>query len=104
MTNKYRIENENEEIKVDEIILEAEDAGQKEKTNSVQKSVFGESIKKAEDKISLILVFALLVLSIIQSFELFNLRAQIAKGEFSAGAPVSAQDASQGLPSQQGGC
>lgn len=97
-----------DESKVDEIILEAEKEGQEEKKQSAEDINSGQprdSIKKIGDKISLALVFVLLLLSIIQSVELFNLRNQIEKGQFSPGAAAApAQGANQGLPSQQGGC
>lgn len=107
MTNKYHNKKENEEVKVDEIILQVEEAANKEKKQFAEDTVSSESsepVKKIGDKISLVLVFALLLLSIIQSIELFNLRGQILKGQFTGAAPASAAGSSQGLPAQQGGC
>jgi len=95
-----------DETKVDEIILESEKEAQDAKLNSAKDISYNESIesvKKIGEKISLILVFVLLILSIIQSIELFNLRNQIVKSQFSGGSAVPAAG-SQDLPSQQGGC
>lgn len=101
-----KIRQINEE-KVDEIILEAEERGKEEKNQQFKGAVFSgleSSEKNIGDKISLVLIFALLVLSIIQSAELFNLRNQILKGQFSSGTIAPASGAGQGLPAQQGGC
>lgn len=108
MTNKHNDKKENEDIKVDEIILQAEKDGREEKNQLVKESASlgsADSIKKIGNNVNLVLVFVLLLISIIQSVELFNLRAQILEGQFSA--PASAAPATggdQGLPSQQGGC
>lgn len=52
-----------------------------------------------------ILIFILLALSLIQSIELINLKAQIQKGQFSSGnASAAPAGTDQGLPTQQGGC
>lgn len=92
-------------LKVDEIILQAEESGEKEKMRSFNNINSDESVKKIGDKISLVLVLVLLLLSIIQSVELFNLRGQILKGQFTSGAPAApAAGSDQGLPAQQGGC
>lgn len=94
-----------DESKVDEIILEAEKEGEEKKQSAEDNVRNGDSIKKTGEKISLILVFVLLLVSIIQSVELFNLREQIVKGRFSAGASAApASGGDQGLPAQQGGC
>lgn len=94
-----------EETKIDEIILEAEKEGQEKKIQSAADIASGEPVKEIKDKISLVLVFVLLILSMIQSIELYNLRNQIIKGQFISGASAApAAGSGQGLPSQQGGC
>lgn len=112
MINKYHNKKENnaEEIKIisetkkDEEILKFEQALKEDELALTGNESSGGSIKKAGEKISLILVFALLLLSIVQSIELFNLQAQIAKGQFNTSSSVPAAGSTQGLPAQQGGC
>lgn len=105
MTNTHHIKKENEETKVDEIILQAEKAEQDEKKHLVENSASGKSIKEIGEKISLGLILVLLLVSIIQSYELFNLRSQILKGQFSAvEAAAPATGSNNALPGQQGGC
>lgn len=113
MINQHHIKKEdsakheskkNEEIKVDEIILQAEKAGEKEKIRLAENMDSGESVKKIGEKISLALVFTLLLLSIVQSIELFSLRSQIAKSQFTISTSTPDAGGAQGLPAQQGGC
>lgn len=114
MTSAHHIKKEsgekqevkkNNETKVDEIILKAEEAGEKEKLQLNKEAMSGGPVNQIGEKISLVLVFILLLVSIIQSVELFNLRNQILKGQFSAvEAAAPASGGSQALPSQQGGC
>lgn len=92
------------EIKKDEEVLKFEQALKEDKLALVKNETSGGAIKKSGDKISLALVIILLLLSVIQSVELFNLQAQIAKGQFNAAASRPAAGGIQGLPSQQGGC
>lgn len=101
MTNK-----KNENLEVDEIILESEEAAQKEKLKHIKEGSFdGRETKSMGDKISMILILVLLALSIIQSIELISLRAQIKGGQFNPGnASNSSSGPDQSLPSQQGGC
>lgn len=108
MTNEHHIKKENDkhhenkrsdETKVDEIILEAEQAAQEEKGHLSDDMVSARSAKKIGEKINMALIFILLAVSIIQSIELLNLRNQIEKGQFAAPATGGSQ-----LPSQQGGC
>lgn len=93
--------------KVDEIIIEAEEFGRKKEMELAEKKISDEpaGAKGSRDKISSILIIILLLLSIIQSVELFDLRSKIASGQFLAGAAASsASGGEQSLPAQQGGC
>ncbi len=114
MTNKNHDKkefNEEQEIKIigeirpEEEALKFEQALKKDRLAPIKDAGSGGVIKKAGEKISLVLVFALLLLSIVQSIELFSLRNQIIKGQFTtAGAAAPSAGGSQALPAQQGGC
>ena len=89
----------------EEEVLKFEQALKADKLTPIKGASSDNLTKKAGEKISLILVLALLVLSIIQSAELFNLRDQITKGQFNAASAIApAAGGSQSLPAQQGGC
>ena len=104
MTNHHYIKKEDEKIKIDEVVLQPEGETQIDQDLASCCDGAGKPVKQIGEKISLILVFALLVLSVIQSIELYNLRAQITSGQFSTGAAAPAAGSDQGLPAQQGGC
>lgn len=116
MTNKHRNKMDNnsgleirqvDEPKADDLILEIEKDAIEEKTRSAREldgAGSAESVKKIGEKISTVLVLVLLIISIIQSVELYNLRSLIVKGQFTTGTPASTAGSGQSLPSQQGGC
>ncbi len=110
MTNKH-LKKENDAVyeikkindaKVDEIIFEAEREGEVNRAAHLNSD--GESsLVKFGQSVSSVAIVILLVLSLIQSYELINLKKAIQKGQFN-GSSNSAPAAPQGLPAQQGGC
>lgn len=110
MTNKHLKKEEDgvyeikkiDDAKVDEIIFEAEREGEADRAarlNGEEENFlvkFGQSISSS-------VIVILLVLSLIQSYELINLKKTIQKGQFN-GSGSSAPAAPQSLPAQQGGC
>lgn len=105
MIKKDQIKKEIDEVKVDEIILDSEQEVQKEKLESGNMEISGEEKGKSfGEKISLVLIFILLVVSVVQSVELAALYKQVKEGQFNSGAGSNNSSGSQSLPSQQGGC
>jgi len=91
-----------DDSKVDEIIKKAEEAAATHSAETAKVKTSKE-IKRGE-LIGVLVIFVLLGLSIIQSVELINLRAQLKNGQFGASADTPAAGGTQGLPAQQGGC
>lgn len=92
-----------DDSKVDEIIKKAEEAAAMHSAVEAIGEKTSQKIKPGE-LTSALIILALLGLSIIQSVELINLRAQLKNGQFGANANTPAADGTQGLPAQQGGC
>lgn len=93
--------NQTEGAKIDKIISDKTEKSEEQDFNlSANQSGFLANIRR---NISSVAIFILLVLSLIQSFEILNLKKEIEKGQFTGNASV-APAASQGLPEQQGGC
>lgn len=93
-----------DDSKAGEIIKKAEEAAAPHSAETAKEKTSGK--KKPGELMGALVVLALLGLSIIQSVELINLRAQLKNGQFGASANTNAPAAggTQGLPSQQGGC
>lgn len=92
-----------DDSKVDEIIKKAEEAAA---THSAAEAIKEKTSHKRKpgELMNALVILALLGLSIIQSVELINLRAQLKNGQFGGNTNTPATDGGSGLPSQQGGC
>ncbi len=110
MTNKHFKKEDNisyeikqiDNTKVDEIILEAEKENAVVNSEKARENSIG-LFERFRQNAGMFVILVLLILSLIQSVELFNLKKEIQKGQF-VGGSSSAPAAPQELPSQQGGC